>query len=209
MALTPEELLKKGLKELGLEIDGKTVSALMAYLSELKRWNKAYNLTAVTRDEDIVIKHFLDSALYLPAIEGRGSRVADVGSGAGFPGLVLKILRPGLSMTLIEPSGKKAAFLRHMTRTLALEEKTPVIEERVEGVKGQPLFDIALTRALFKAGEFVKKASGIVKKGGYFIMSKGPAYEKELAGLTAPVEIMPAGLPLTEITRYIIIMKNE
>ncbi|MDA8168505.1 MAG: 16S rRNA (guanine(527)-N(7))-methyltransferase RsmG [Nitrospiraceae bacterium] len=200
----PGGLLKEGLSLLGIGYEGGAIGAFMTYLAELRKWNRAYNLTSITEDRDIVTKHFLDSALYLKAIEGKGHTIADVGSGAGFPGIPLKILRPDLSISLIEPSGKKAAFLRHMIRTLGLRDISAV-EKRVEDMRDS-LFDIALTRALFKAPEFVKKASGIVKKNGLFILSKGPAYGQELAG--TPHVAMRFVLPFTDIERYIIVLNN-
>ena len=82
----------------------------MTYLSELKKWNRAYNLTGLAKDEDIIIKHFLDSLLYLKAIPQGALQVADIGTGAGFPGIPITIIRPEIEMYLIEPSGKKVRF---------------------------------------------------------------------------------------------------
>ena len=110
--MNPLELLKDGLRKLGISAGEEAIGAFLLYLEELKKWNRAHNLTSITDDREIVIKHFLDSALFLEAVHGRGRRIADVGSGAGFPGIPLKILRPDLEISLIEPSGKKCAFLR-------------------------------------------------------------------------------------------------
>jgi len=202
--VSPEELLKEGLRELGILAGEDTLGAFLIYLEELKRWNRSFNLTSLKDDREIVIKHFLDSALFLKAIEGRGESIADVGSGAGFPGIPLKILKPRLRIALIEPSGKKSAFLKHMKRKLSLGD-LDVIDKRIEEMEGS--FDIALTRALFKAPEFIKKARHIVEKGGFFILGKGPAYEKELKGLPVEEIISPA-LPFTKAVRHLIIIRN-
>lgn len=204
----PEGLLAEGLGEMGFKPGGEAIRSFMLYLSELKKWRRAYSLTSLRTDEDIVVKHFLDSALYLKALRGPEiNRVADVGSGAGFPGLPVRILRPGLAVSLIEPTKKKAAFLRHMVGVLRLEG-VEVVEKRVEELKGM-LFDAALTRALFKADEFVKKASHIVRSGGIFVMSKGPGFAEEIKRTSLRFEIMELELPVAKIKRHFLIIKNE
>ncbi len=201
------ELLEKGIALIGLHpLEKDTVEKFMFYLSQLKKWNRTHNLTAIREDREIIIKHFLDSALYLKAIEGRGVNIADIGSGAGFPGLVLKLLDPALSVSLIEPAWKKAVFLRHMIRELGLDG-TAVKEEKMEDLRGIAPFDIALTRALFKAPDFIRGAAHLVKKGGFFILSKGPSYASELAGIRH--EALKFKLPFTESERSVIIIVNE
>jgi len=205
-----DELLRDGLLDLGVAFSENHVNSFMTYLTELKKWNKTYNLTGLKKDEDIIIKHFLDSLLYLKVIPGGEIKVADVGSGAGFPGIPIKIIHPEIEMYLIEPSGKKAAFLRHITGTLRIE-KIEVIEKRVEDLgKGQESFlsvDIAVTRALFSIKDFIKKTSHIVRKGGILILSKGPKVKEELRKLTdIKYEILILTLPLADIKRNIVIV---
>lgn len=206
--MKPEELLIRGLKELGIVPGEYEVAAFMLYLNELKRWQRTYNLTSLKKNEDIVIKHFLDSALYLSAVDdvSDSSSIADVGSGAGFPGIPMKLLRPSIKMSLIEPSRKKAAFLRHIIKTLMLDD-IEVIEKRVEDIRGV-CFDIAVTRALYKINEFIKKASHIVKEGGLFILNKGPKVGEELKGIRLRYEIRSMRLPLTDIKRNMVIIKK-
>lgn len=206
--LKPEELLRIGLLELGLPASEEQVNAFMTYLSELEKWNRAYNLTGLAKDEDIVIKHFLDSLLYLKAIPQGAMRVADIGTGAGFPGIPITIIRPETEMHLIEPSGKKAAFLRHIIWQLQLK-KIEVIEKRIEEIKvNQGLsfaVDVAVTRALFDATEFIRKASHIVKPGGILILSKGPKASEELAKLkNVSYQLLTVALPLSDIKRSIV-----
>ena len=212
MGKKPDELLRDGLLELGFTFSEDQVNSFMTYLTELKKWNKTYNLTGLKKDEDIIIKHFLDSLLYLKVIPGGEIKVADVGSGAGFPGIPIKIIRPEIEMYLIEPSGKKAAFLRHIIGTLRIE-KIEVIEKRIEDLgKGQESFlsvDIAVTRALFSIKDFVKKSSHIVRQGGILVISKGPKVKEELRKLKdIKCEVLTLSLPLSDIKRYIVLCNN-
>jgi len=180
----------------------------MSYLSELKKWNKAYNLTSLKTDEDIIVKHFLDSLLYLNALPDGVVSVMDVGSGAGFPGIPLKVMRPEIMMYLLEPSRKKANFLRHIIPTLALDN-IEVVEERIEEVRSVTV-DVAVTRALFGIKEFIKKASPHVKEGGIFIVSKGPKVKEELNGINEmKCEVLTLPLPTTHIKRFVVIIRKE
>lgn len=173
------------------------------YLFELKKWNRAYNLTSLKRDEDIIIKHFLDSLLYLKFIPDNGFKICDIGSGAGFPGIPIALVKPGTNISLIEPSRKKASFLRHIKKTLSIKN-IEIIEKRVENVSDN--FDIALSRALFSISELIEKASQLLKKTGYIIVSKGPKYEEDLISIPEgkKIEIMSVDLPFTDIKRYLI-----
>jgi 16S rRNA (guanine527-N7)-methyltransferase len=204
------ELLKQGLKELGLVASYDKINAFMTYLSELKKWNKAYNITAVKKDGDIVVKHFLDSLLYLKALPESGIRIADIGSGGGFPGVPLKIIRPEMEVYLIEPSRKKCAFLRHIVRQLRLKN-TEVIEKRIEEVGinqelSEPV-DVAVSRALFDISKFVRKTAAIVKEGGVLVLNKGPRIKEELKALKdIRYELLTVKLPLSQITRYILVV---
>jgi 16S rRNA (guanine527-N7)-methyltransferase len=206
-----DELLQDGIIELGSTPLKEQIDAFMTYLLELKKWNKAYNLTSLGKDEDIIIRHFLDSLLYLKAIPNGEIRVADVGSGAGFPGIPIKIIRPETEMFLIEPSRKKSSFLRHLIRQLGLE-KVEVIEKRIEETKVNKelssFVDVGMTRALFSIKDFIKKVSPVVKKGGVLILSKGPKVKEEIKMLKKiEYKILTLQLPLSDIQRYIVVVK--
>lgn len=176
-----EELLEKGAREIGFPCSNKEIDAFMIFLSELKKWNKTYNLTALKTDNDIIIKHFLDSILYLKTFPEGRLKIADAGSGAGFPGIPIKIIRPDMNVTLIESSRKKATFLRHIVRLLKLTEIN-VIEERIEdlGDEYKKSFDIVVSRATFKIKDFVETACPYIKANGLLVLSKGPKLKEEL-----------------------------
>ncbi|MCX7794432.1 MAG: 16S rRNA (guanine(527)-N(7))-methyltransferase RsmG [Thermodesulfovibrionales bacterium] len=204
------EILIRGLRESGIEPDHELISKFTIYLQELMKWNRVYNITALKKEKEIVQKHFLDSLLYLSFLKDIHS-VADVGSGGGFPGLVLKIARPELSMHLIEPSRKKAAFLKHMIFRLKLDD-IQVHQQRVEALSIK--VEAAVSRALFKIKDFLKRASHILYQGGIIILNKGPEVQKELENLkglkqfpTLSIQVFEKILPTTEIKRYLVVVK--
>lgn len=178
----------------------------MTYLSELVKWNRAYNLTGLNTPGDIVIKHFLDSLLFSKVLPSKVSTIADVGSGAGFPGIPLKIAAPDLDLYLIEPSQKKTAFLRNICSRLDLEG-VEIINRRIEELEGLKV-DAAVTRALFSVAGFVKKAAGILNEGGILLLSKGPKVDEELKEIDQDrISIIDLRLPFSEITRHLVIVK--
>ncbi len=182
--MNTEELLKKGLKKMGITCSKGQIDAFMTFLSELKKWNRAYNLTALKTDEDIIIKHFFDSLLYLRAIPEGVLRLADVGTGAGFPGIPIKIIRPEIDMTLIEASRKKAAFLRHIIRLLRLT-MINVFEQRIETLSKahERAYEVIVSRATFKIKDFLKIACPYVRENGRVVLSKGPRVSEEIKDL--------------------------
>ena len=207
-----KELLRKGLDEAGISCSESQVSAFMVFLKELKKWNRTYNLSALKTDKDIIIKHFIDSLLYLKAVPDRPLRIADVGAGAGFPGIPIKIVRPEVNMTLIEPTGKKASFQRHMIRVLGLSGIN-VMEMRVEEIgKDEAPFDIIVSRATFSLKEFLKMACPYINEDGLLIVSKGPKVLEELKEGAAPVrnavkELLELRLPFTDARRNLVVLQ--
>ena len=202
----PRETLRQGLEKLGLPSDRDTLGLFDLYLSELKKWNRAYSITSIRDDREIAINHFLDSALYLVGLDDSVRSLADIGSGGGFPGVPVKILRPELEVHLVEPTGKKATFLRTLTGRLGLHGVT-VHDKRVEQLSGV-IVDAAVTRALFSVREFYDAASHTVREGGRFVLSKGPRYEEELRDVGLRYEVMDAALPFSDALRHIIVIRK-
>ena len=160
---------------------------LLQYIHELKRWNQKINIIArQTDDLQIIENHFLDSLTLLPLLQ-RWSQptVLDIGTGGGFPGLVLKAAYPSLAVTLVEPREKRVSFLKHIVRNLNLEE-VEIISDRIK--KRQPLpkalqnrkFDLVTSRALTDAAAFLPMAEPLCSPGGIVVCMKGPKKEKEL-----------------------------
>lgn len=179
------------------------------YRRELKKWNKVHNITAITDDEEITTKHFLDSLIYLKAIPPGTKTLCDVGSGGGFPGLPIAIIRRDIAVTLLEPARKKYSFLRQMRRSLNLGD-IEIIEDRAEGVEERQ-FDVVVTRATFTVSDMLKKAGHLIKPAGILIMSKGPNYEEEVSGLPESygAYVMPVCLKIRPMTRNLIIIRNR
>ena len=202
------ELLKSGLKILDIPFTEEQIDAFVTYLEELKKWNRAYNLTGLKTDRDIIIKHFLDSLLFVKALPPEALTLADIGSGAGFPGIPIKIMCPDITVFLIEPTQKKAVFLQHICSKLQLKN-VEIMDKRIEEVKGLQV-DVALTRALFSIRDFIEKTKNILNKKGVLILSKGPGLDKELAELSnqglSCISHKDLLLPFENVIRHIVIV---
>lgn len=215
--LAPEEaraLLIQGAAELGLCLAEPLLARLGQYLAELKRWNARVNLTGLREDREIILRHFLDSLAILPFV-GEARKVADIGSGAGFPGLVLKLACPEISLTLVESRGKKAAFLDYLVSLWDLEgvEIQPVyLTPRLAAVWG-PRYEAVLSRAALKLGDFIRVAAPLLLPGGQALALKGPHLPEaearageataERLGL-APLERLTYRLPVTGEPRLVL-----
>jgi 16S rRNA (guanine527-N7)-methyltransferase len=173
----PEDLLVAGAAGLGLRLAPGQVAAFRVYREEIGRWSARANLTALRRAEEIVRDGFLDSLACLPAIPPGARRALDVGSGAGFPALPLKLARTELAFTLVEASRKKATFLRHMVRTLGLAD-VRVIQRRAEAVAEDPresgAYDVALARAVAPPPEQARLVRPFLRTGGLYLAQIGP-----------------------------------
>lgn len=205
---SPDALLKKGIEILDIPYNEEQIDQFLIYLAELKKWNRAYNLTGLKTDADIIIKHFLDSLLFLKVLPADVQSIADIGSGAGFPGLPIKIMRPELTMVLIEPSQKKSLFLEHMKRTLALNG-LEIVNSRIEDVQ-DVLVSAVVTRALFSVKVFMDQAEKILQYNGVYLLSKGPKVEEELKELRDRElfrEAIP--LPFQKSMRHLIMIRKN
>lgn len=192
----PIELIIPTLKNRGIEIDETAAKRLQKYAQMLTEWNEKINLTAITDPEGIVIKHFLDSALLLCHTDLKeGVRVIDVGTGAGFPGMVLKILRPEIDLTLLDGLNKRLIFLNEVAKELGLEVKTVHLRAEEAGRKEEfrERFDLATARAVAELRTLYEYCLPLCKKGGVFIAMKGPSAEEEFGNAKKAKGILGGG----------------
>ena len=156
----------------------------LRYRQELIEWNGRFNLTAITDPDEILFKHFLDSASILGAYDKPQARVLDIGAGAGFPGLPLKILRPQWRVVLLEATGKKVTFLRHIIEMLELSE-IDAVQGRAEDLAHQQeyraSFDLVTARAVASLPTLLEYAAPFCRVGGQIILPKKGDVMEELA----------------------------
>jgi 16S rRNA (guanine527-N7)-methyltransferase len=207
------ELLLDGARALGLRLTSEHVRAFQTYYRELGIWNRKFNLTTVTRYEEVQVKHFLDSLTCLLALPVPGAAHAagglpdiiplstaetpllciDVGTGAGFPGLPLKIMRPTLQMTLLDSSRKKIAFLEHLVQRLELKGVDLLwarAEEAGQDAHQRERYDVVLARAVADLAVLVEYCLPLCRKGGCVIAQKGAQVEQELQAAQAAIHLL-------------------
>ncbi|MBI5286275.1 MAG: 16S rRNA (guanine(527)-N(7))-methyltransferase RsmG [Deltaproteobacteria bacterium] len=169
---------------MNITLGEREIRLFLKYLTELKEWNRRINLTSIKEDREIIIRHFLDSLTLSPFVETTTTRL-DIGSGAGFPGIPLKIALPTLEVTLLDSSGKKVAFMRHITRALGLKG-IKTVRGRAEDPhiqEGLGTFDVVTTRAFAGLKGFLEMAIPYTREGGLILAVKGPKGIEELKGL--------------------------
>lgn len=194
--------ITKLLKPFALELDSRQTGQVLAYVGLLMRWNRAVNLTAIRRPEEIVTRHFGESMYLGKFVEVKGS-LLDIGSGSGFPGLALKIAQPGLRVVLLEPVAKKRAFLKEVVRTCGLasvEVSGERIEEFSAGHAGE--FDVATVRALGGLQDVLPPAWRCLAKGGSIYLwltgRAGRQVSDEFAGFNSLfTESKPIRIPMS------------
>ena len=171
--------MEKLFKEYGLNIDENKKNLFKSYFSLLTEYNSRFNITAITDEREVIVKHFIDSALGVELL--KGETLADVGSGGGFPAIPLKILKPDLKITLIEATEKKCEFLKTVADTLNLKEVTVLCgraEEFAKKSEYREKFDICTARAVARLNILSEYCLPFVKKGGIFLAYKGDADEE-------------------------------
>lgn len=154
------------------------------YLHELIEWNKKFNLTSITDPAEIHTRHFEDSLSILEAVDLTNQKVVDIGPGAGFPGLPLKIVRPKIKLTLVEATRKKVEFLKHIVSVLGLTD-VEIVWGRAEDIQKEKRyagqFDVALARAVAKLPVLIGYCLPFLKVGGLFVAQKQAEVESEIA----------------------------
>ena len=195
-----EQIIKQGLETLGL--DGEKAAAMAAYGRLLAETNAVTNLTAITEPQAMARLHFLDCAAILTMADFAGKKVADVGSGAGFPGVPLRILQPDIRLTVMDSVGKKVDFIRESCEALGLDGVTCLWGRAEEMGQLRESFDIVTSRAVAELDVLAELCLPLASVGGLFIAMKGPDCDTEVS--QADFAIRALGGRIRRIQRYTI-----
>ena len=201
--------LGAGLSKLGLTITKEQQARLIDYLSLLDKWNRVINLTAIRDPVDMIAQHLLDSLTLVPHLIGR-INLADVGSGAGLPGIPVAVVRPDMRVALLESNQKKAAFLRQAKAELGLDN-VEVHAVRAELFKPERLFAVVVSRAFAELDEFVRLSGHLTAPGGVMLAMKGLYPYEELTRLPANCsvrEVIPLDVPQLDATRHLVVLET-
>lgn len=212
-----EELLEKGFAELKLTADENVLRRYRTYYEYLEEMNKVMNLTAISGEEDVARLHFLDCAELLTMESFAGKKVIDVGTGAGFPGLALKIACPEINLTLLDSLDKRINFLKNTCGKLGFED-VECIHARAEEIPAgyRESFDFAVSRAVARLNLLCELCLPYVRKGGAFIAMKGPELENELKEAEKAIRLLGGKVekkidytvPGTDVTHNAVIIRK-
>ena len=214
-----KKLLIEACRSLKIDIDDKQAEQFLLYKDLLKEWNEKINLTAITEDREIILKHFADCLTILTKRDLNGKTVIDVGTGAGFPGLPLKIAQSGIKLTLLDSLNKRINFLNEVCNKLSLEG-VECVHSRAEDGGVNPLyrekFDVCVSRAVANLAVLCEYCLPFVKVGGEFIALKGPDAENELVAAKKAISLLggevvgieEVQVPETDLSHNMVIIKK-
>lgn len=214
-----DEILQSGAAEYNIQLEGKMHLDFKKYMELLKEWNQKFNLTAIEEDNEIALKHFVDSLSIVPFLPKGKCKLVDVGTGAGFPGIPVKIIRADIDVMLVDSLDKRVTFLKEVVKELALNGINAV-HSRAEdfGAKAEyrEKFDISIARAVAGLPVLLEYCLPLTKVGGIFIAMKGSSMEEEVskAGKALDIlggkieEVKELTLPLSDIKRNVIIIRK-
>lgn len=187
-------LLETGAKELGIELSSGQIDQYYRYYELLVEWNEKMNLTGITEEREVMVKHFLDSlGAVVEGFQGDVVKVIDVGTGAGFPGYPIKIALPSIHLTALDALNKRINFLDTVSEELGLEDVECIHSRAEDGAKDEELreqFDFCVSRAVADLTVLAEYCLPFVKVGGQFISLKGPSISQEIEKAKAGIEIL-------------------
>ncbi len=215
-----KELLNKAAQQLNISLSEEQLQQFLRYKELLLEWNEKMNLTAITDEKEIMLKHFVDCisvlSVYIPK---EGAKLIDVGTGAGFPGIPLKIAMPSLKVTLLDSLNKRINFLNELTLDLGLKDVECIHSRAEESGKNKlyrEKFDVCVSRAVANLAVLAEYCLPFVKVGGEFISLKGPDVEEELNASKNAIKILGGeiikvevlNIPFTDINHSIVTIKK-
>ena len=212
-----EEILTSGFAQLDLPLPDGAAERFQAYYELLNERNKVMNLTAITGEAETARLHLLDSLALLPAAELDGCSLLDVGTGAGFPGVPLKIAEPSIRLTLLDSQAKRIRFLDEVIAVLGLTDTETVLSRAEEApARFREHFDIACARAVTRLDALAELCLPLVRVGGVFVAMKGPAAEEELREAETAIrvlggsvrELVSCPVPGTDVTHRAIVIEK-
>lgn len=214
------DLMKRAANEAGLELTELQYEQFIKYMRLLQEWNEKINLTAITDDEEVIKKHFIDciKAFKSDAIKN-AKTIIDVGTGAGFPGLPIAIMNPNVKVTLLDSLNKRINYLNTVVRELGLKNVTTIHSRAEDGARKPELrekFDVATSRAVANMAVLSEYCMSYVKKDGYFVALKGPSVDEELKNATNAIktlggelkEIIEVSIEETDLKHNIVEVKK-
>jgi len=195
------KILEAGLLELNLPANEAQIELLLAFVLLIEKWNKAYNLTAIRSREEMLRLHILDSLALLPFVSG--NKIADIGTGAGLPGIPLAIFMPNQQFTLVDSNSKKTRFVQQAILELKLKN-IEVVHSRVENLARPAEFDAVLSRAFASLDDIMKLTEYLLQENGVLIAMKGQKPQEELDSLKRPYLVDMIVVPGIEAERCVV-----
>jgi len=201
------DLLIDGLQRMALKLSDQMIDQLMTYLNLVEKWNRVYNLTAIRERDEMIKLHFLDSLSILNHVHLKN--ILDVGSGAGFPGIVLAITKPELKVTVMDSVNKKTTFMQQVKSELALTN-LDVVNSRVEDYQPITLFEAVTSRAFSNLKNMMSLTQHTLKKEGVWLAMKSKDVKEELEEFEKNQYILiPLEVPFIDAERYLVILKKD
>ncbi|MCI8805651.1 MAG: 16S rRNA (guanine(527)-N(7))-methyltransferase RsmG [Clostridiales bacterium] len=214
-----DKILAEACLKLGVAINGGQISQFLKYMELLISWNEKINLTAITEPEEILLKHFADSVSLIPFTDVKNKNIIDVGTGAGFPGIPVKIAEPSAKVTLIDSLNKRVNFLREVVSEISLTDVECIHSRAEEGGKNPKLrerFDVCVSRAVANLSVLSEYCLPFIKVGGVFVSLKGPDAQSEINEAEKAIDILggeisfveKVEIPFTDIVHSLVMIKK-
>ena len=201
------DLLIEGLQRMDLALSDQAIDQLMTYLDLVEKWNRVYNLTAIREREEMIKLHFLDSLSILKHVHVKN--ILDVGSGAGFPGIVLAITKPELKVTVMDSVNKKTTFMQQVKSELSLMN-LDVVNSRVEDYQPTTLFEAVTSRAFSNLKNMMSLTQHTLQKEGVWLAMKSKDVKQEVEAFEKnQYTLIPLEVPFINAERYLVILKKD